>query len=616
MKKEGKIRPAPYSHTDGAENQAVATFVSLLDHEKVKDDIKKRNTIPNIDGYLDLVDETFRSIGKVEVQIKKLSNVDPPKINVKASFFSYCESSILPVLLIGVDVKNKKVHWLYIDENFTSQLKIVDGQKSKTIYYPKENFIDGQNTGYIQSWKYIISVRKIKLQSYDELKKSYDILSIKSNHALGLLKNEFQNIHLFLDDLNKLLDNEFSIIKRRYYPNAWKIGLAYYEYERSEVSYTLYPIPLNKNDVQIKEVNEELRKQLQREGLGFAAHYAENPIDARPKEYAKEVIKSKTINLLENRLLNHQGNQFLANEFITGFIDKFHTQLGLQIKREYTIEEIEKAFYYYLPVWVDEAVSIIVKMGRNNKKRAEDCLHRDGIGRKLPYFDPNDLGWQIMSEELDTLKHNVTERLNHEKIDVPFLLLGNDQFQFGVFTELFSFLKSQGIKKIERIYLPKDYSRLNKSGGWTWSLLSPESIEKNLKTFFKNLPQVYNDLLNQNFPLLKDMLPLFGGASKILVVFSVKEEYKDYSNAPTIQFLYLRNKEERDIKIEVFAEGEGKIPEIYSIDFRKGIEFGGRKYDIISGSTGILDFIYEDLPMFNYVYKMLKDNLKNYFDES
>lgn len=613
MKKEGKIRPAPYSHTDGAENQAVTIFKSLLDHEKVKDDIKTRDKYPNIDGYLDLVDETFRSIGKIEVQIKKLFSVDPPKNNIKTSFLSHCEESILPVILIGVDVKNKKGYWLYIDKNFTSQLKILDSQKSITISYPKKNFIDGQNTEYIQAWKYIIRVRKIKLQNYDELKKSYDILSIKSNHALGILKNEFQNIHLFLDELNKLLNNEFSLIKRRYYPNAWKIGLAYYEYERNKVSYALYPIPLDKNDVQIKEVNEALRKQLKGEGLGFATHNAENPIDARPKEYAKEVIKFKTMNLLENRLLNHQGNQFLANEFITGFIDKFHTQLGLQIKREYTIEEIERAFYHYLPIWIDEALGIIISAKRNKNEKLEDCLHRDGIGRTLPYFDPDDLIRQIMSDEFDAIKYKATERLNQEKINISSLPLGNDIFQFGIFTEFFSFLKNQDIRKIERVYLPKDDSRIKRSG---WDILSPEAIKKNLKVFFDNLPLVYNNLLIQNFPLLKDKLSLFENVSKILVVFDVKEEYNEPGNPPTIQIIYLSNKEEKDIKIEVFAESEGKIPGMDSIYFRKGIEFGGRKYDIISGSTGILDFIYEDLPMFNYVYKMLEDNLKNYFDES
>jgi hypothetical protein len=613
MKKQGKIRPAPYSHTDGVENQAVATFVSLLDHEKVKADIKTRDKIPNIDGYLDLVDETFRSIGKVEAQIRKLSSIDPPKINVKASFLSYCESSILPVLLIGVDVKNKKAHWLYIDENFTSQLKIVDGQKSKTIYYSKENFVDGQNTKYIQAWKYITDVRRIKLQNYDELKKSYDILSIKSNNALGLIKNKFQNIHLFLDELNKLLDNEFSIVKRRYYPNAWRVGLAYYEYDMNGVSYTLYPIPLDKNDVQIKEVNEALRKQLNGEGLGFATHNAENPIDTRPKEYAKEVIKFKIMNLLENRLLNHQGNQFLANEFITGFIDKFHTQLGLQIKREYTTEEIERAFYHYLPIWMDEALGIIISAKRNKNEKLEDCFHRDSIGRTFPYFDPDDLTRQIMKNELDTIKHKVTERLNQEKINIPSLLIGNEIFQFGIFTEFFSFLKNQDIRKIERVYLPKDYSRIKRSG---WDILSPEAIKKNLKVFFDNLPLVYNNLLIQNLPLLKDKLSLFGNVSKILIVFDVKEEYNEPGNPPTIQIIYLSNKEEKDINIEVFSESEEKAQIVSAMDFENSIEFSGRRYDIILHSYGVLDFIYKDLPMFNYVYKILEEKLKNDFDDS
>jgi hypothetical protein len=27
----------------------------------------------------------------------------------------------------------------------------------------------------------------------------------------------------------------------------------------------------------------------------------------------------------------------------------------------------------------------------------------------------------------------------------------------------------------------------------------------------------------------------------------------------------------------------------------------------------VLDFIYEDLPMYNYVYEILEDKLKNYF---
>ena len=608
MKKEKAIGPAPYSHTDGAENLAVATFVTLLDNEKIKADIKTRDKYSNIDGYLELVDETLRPIGKIETQVKKMprANIKSPKINVKRSFFSYCEESCLPVILVGVDTeKDKKAYWLYVDKNFTSRLKIREGLKSKTVHFPKGNIIDGQNTEYILLWKSIIELHKMKLQEYDELKNSYDILAKRSNPALGLVKDEFQNIHLFLDEMNNLLNNEFLIVKKRYYADAWRIGMAYYKYEGSRVSYTLYPIPLNKNDVQIKVVNEELHRQLEEEGLGFTAHYTENPMEIRPKEYAREIIQSKTMRLLEHRLLEHGGNQFLAMEFIIGFIDKFHIQLGLEKKEEYTLEEVEKAFYHYLPIWVDEAIAIIVNTGRNNRNRPEDCLHRDNAGRIQPYFDPDELAWMIMSDELDTIKGNVARRLDQEKINVP---LDNDHFSFGIFTEFYSFLKNRGVTKIERVYLLKDYSRLRSSS--VWDLLSPEAVEKNLKTFFENLPHVYYDLLSQNFPLLTDKLLPFGGASRILIVFDIKEEYTSHHDSPKIQIYCLKSREESGIKIEVFSKSEKRVPDVFSIDFEKGMEFDGRRYDIISACTKVLS---EELPMFSYVYKMLEDSLKNYF---
>ena len=608
MKKEKAIGPAPYSPTDGAENLAVATFVTLLDNEKVKADIKTRDKFPNIDGYLELVDETLQPIGKIETQVRKLPKTDP-KISVKTTFFSYCEESCLPVILVGVDIKNKKAYWLYINKNFTRELKIGEGQKSKIVHFPKEHNIDGQNTEYILLWKSIIESHKIKLQEYDELKESYDILARKSNPALGLVKNEFQNIHLFLDELNKLLNSEFLIVKKRYYPDAWSIGMAYYKYEGSRVSYTVYPIPTNKNDVQIKVVNEELHRQLEEEGLGFTAHYTENPMEIRPKEYAREIIQSKTMRLLEHRLLEHGGNQFLAMEFIIGFIDKFHIQLGLEKKEEYTLEEVEKAFFHYLPIWIDEAVAIIVNLGRNNRNRPEDCLHRDNAGRRLPYFDPDELAGMIMSDERDIIKGNVARRLDQEKINVP---LDNDHFPFWIFREFFSFLKNQGVKKIERVYLPKDYSGLRR-GNEIWNLLSPEAVEKILKTFFENLPHVYYDLLSLNFPLLKDKLSIFRGVSRILIAFDVNEKYTMHHDVPKIQIFYLKNREESGIKIEVFPKSENRVPDVLSIDFEKGVDLDGRKYEIISAYIQALNFMCEDLPMFNYVYKILENSLKTYF---
>lgn len=607
------LRPAPYSNTDEPETLAVDIFEKLLDHEKVKADIKKRDKYPNIDGYIELVDEKRIPIGKLEVQIRKLPDnyTSIPKIQCELSLFSYSEAvTCNPVLLIGVDTTQKKAYWVHIDINLISELVKEKDQKTKIISFPNKNIIDGEDTQYIEEWKNLVNNYKIRIQEYDKLKDSYIMLSKNANPALGIAKAEFQSVHIFLDEINRLLDGKFSLIKKRFYPNAWKIGLAYYKYQDNSVSYTLYPIPLDKNDVQIKEVDKKLHEQLEREGLGFTAHFVENPIKLRPKEYATEIIESKTLKILENKSLNHKGNEFLAREFIFAFIDKFSQQLGLGKKDVYSLEEIETAFFQYLPLWVREAVKFMVKVQRNGVKVPTDCWYRE------PYFDPDMLICQIMDDEREQIDQSVRARLK-ENAPIPKIPISNDKFPFGKFIDFLSFLKSCDIKKINRDYSPKDYSRLKKGGGWVWNVFSPKAVEKNLRIFFENLPEVYDVLVSQNFPELRKELPLYGEASKIIIIFDAKEVYTSFQDSPTIQFFYLKGKNQNEFEIEIYKKGENKeIQNISHVNFEKGVELDGEKYRLISRSTGISDFIYEDLPMFNFVYKILEENLKRYFANS
>jgi hypothetical protein len=69
---EMRVRATPYSSTDKQETLAIDTFRYLVDHEKVKLDLKERDKYPNIDGNVEIVDENRRPIAKLEVQIKKL----------------------------------------------------------------------------------------------------------------------------------------------------------------------------------------------------------------------------------------------------------------------------------------------------------------------------------------------------------------------------------------------------------------------------------------------------------------------------------------------------------------------------------------------------------------
>ena len=119
------IQPTPHPFTDTSETEAVDILKSLLDHSKVKSDIKERDKHPNIDGYLELVDEFSIPIGKLEVQIKKISDelLNPPRVECKISFLGYCKESQLPVILIGVNIKNKKAYWIHLDNKKVNSYK-------------------------------------------------------------------------------------------------------------------------------------------------------------------------------------------------------------------------------------------------------------------------------------------------------------------------------------------------------------------------------------------------------------------------------------------------------------------------------------------------------------
>jgi len=607
MRKTKTQRAAPYSHTDEQETLAIDTFRHLIDHEKVKLDIKERDKYPNIDGYVELVDEFRVPIGKLEVQIKKLSH-DEQKIQCPVSLFSYSETTCNPVLLIGVDIKQKKAYWVHVKKDLISESIAVSNQKTKVISFPVNNILDGKDTKYIMEWKKIAESYQIKIQEFSKLEDAYLKLSESSNPALGIDRKDFRDIHIFLDEINTLLDGKFSIVKKIFYPNAWKVGLAYYRYEDNNISYTLYPIALSKNDVQIKEVDTLLRKQLENKGLGWTGHFVENPIKLRPKEYAIEIVESKTLRILENKLLNHSGNEFLAKEFIFAFIDKFFQQLGLNKKDKYALDDIEKAFFQYLPIWVDETIKFMVRIQRNNVTSYTALLY----GK--PYFDPDMLIHQIMHDERKQIEQKVTERIR-QKDSILGIPLGNDRFPFGIFAELLSFLKSKGIEQISRVYSPRDYSRLRERGGWVWNIFSPDAVETNLKMFFDNLPKVYNDVVLQNFPKIAEELPLFGDASRIIILFNVKEEYKTYRDAPTISFFHFETEKQDSLEIEIYRKEESKEMPYLSWEYLgKDIEIKGKKHRLISGSEGVLDFIYDYLPMFNFVYKILEENLKGYFN--
>ena len=597
--------PSPYSTTDEAEALAVHTLEILLDPRNIRSDLKHRDKHPNIDGYLEMVDENRSPVGKLEAQIRKLAS-QATKIQFPLSLLSYAERMFNPVLFIGVDTDLKRAYWIHVTEDLVKGKTIGTGQKTLMISFPSENIISKDNNQYLTSWKKIVENYQIRIKGYSQLEKLYMELSRKSNALIGDELAEFSEIHIFLDKINTLFDTDFSSIKQIFYPNSWKIGVAYSSYENSSLAYTLYPINLQQNDVQIKVLDDELRKKLSKEGLRFFGYSRENPIKSRACEYSIEIVESDTLRALEYKLLPFQSD-FLAREFVFAFIDRFAIQMGLDKNNNYNLTDIKRAFHDYLPLWVDEAIKFMVSVKRNGAISPYFLLY----GR--PYYDPDILLHQIADKEREHIHNQVLKRFK-ERNNKENFWIGNDKLSFRIFDESLKFLEAKMSQQIERTYSPKDYSRL-KTSRFVYDLLSPEMLEKTLRIFFDNLPKVYSDFVSYNFPKIETKIPLFNGSSLLIAVFDAKEYYFPPQDSPSIKLFGFKNKNQKTLQTFIYRKGRDEVPSGLSFEnFRREVKIKDKEYQMVYASSGILDFIYEELPMLGFVYDELERNLKRYFE--
>lgn len=598
---------AQFPNTDTAEAKAVNVLKSLLKTEKVKSEINTRDKLPAEDGALYLVDENNSITGKLTVQVKKLPSEysGSPKKQFDLVALNHFVNDFAPFLIIVVDIDNEVAYWEHIDDQFMDDLDLEEGQKSKVIHFEREKRIDGEDESYIRHWQRIVDNRREKLYFSEDYKEAYKDLRQRANPAVGQEEEFFEQIYLFLDEYDELIQNDIPVINHQLYADARNIGLAYQKYTDKELRYGLYPIPANRNDVQIKTVDGPVLDELE-EATVSRGHYDGNPIESRPTEYAKEVAHSKLENLFEQKGLIHTVDEFLAREFIFDFIDDFHVPLGLEQKDEYSLREIRYGFLNYLPFWVEEAL-------RNKKMKG-----RQGNIMNRGYIDLFSLKTLILSDERDEIDQRVRNRIESDERTDPYPI-GNEKLSPRIFKEFGAYLEQNAVEEIQRPYIPEDSSRYDDGGGWVWEAYSPSDIRENLEIFFDKLPSVYRKIVAENFTGIQDELPLFKNASKVIISYDVKDGYESQGDAPSIHYIHLKDDDWRETEPEIllYSSDEAPYHEFWT-EKEAGDELtvDGTDYEISVMSRGLMDFPYHELPMMNFIYDRLEDATKEYLLDS
>lgn len=598
---EMSAKPAKQPKSNSQDTQAVGIIMALLGkHDRVVPDIKAIDKYPNIDGHVQIKDDEDYPIGTIAISVKP--------VNVKRDGLTFdCPVSILayaaidPTILLGVDKQTNKVYWMYLDSYELNSIDYENNEKTKRVEFAADHLISKSRKEYIEHWAAIVDKNRQRLTGYDAKEKELADILKSTNRIVGKHDERFIQLHTFVDELNNLLDHDFPTIKKFFYPSAWKIGIAYEKYEENELAYSLYPIHISQNDVQIKEIDDALVKAIRSHGLRFRAMMTKNPVMARPKEYAKELISEDVMKLVNHRLLRTSGNDVLAREFIFAFIDKFQVQLGImpEVKDRQNVRVLNFAFGNYFPLWIEEAYKLLLLKKRNN---IADRVKRNG------YYDPDILG-EIMPDELEEIQGKVSQRLNEKSGTYR---VANSRLDVGVFVKSLEYVTSLNNKgNVDRLYRKADRARIARVGShWIWDQLSKEDAEENLQTVMDCLPGAYDHVVQANFPKLTQELDLFEGANVIYVSADIKDKYTGMATAPTYKMYFVNEPGRKDRSIEVIDADVAKKYEelVWSSTKRDRAPF-----KIVSASHSSLDFLYNPTPLANLIYTILAERLKDYF---
>jgi len=611
-KSKDKNKAAGFSPTTKLEFKAINVFNYIIDINKCISQVTQNDKTPNIDGNIAVIDDNSNVKGNIEVQIKKM----PDKFSGKLchyfpiSLLDYAEKiAFNPVIFVSVDCVNSIAYWHEVSNTALSAYanKMKNESGKFLLKFPPENLITQGNSEYVSGWLEILRKRREKFDDYDSIRNEVVSLRERSDPLLGENKPEFEKIHSFIDGINQLIDGQFSVLKRNLFSNCWKLGISYKGYTKDSIDFGFYPIPYNRNDLQIKQLPNDLLNGPFPKGIrSIHSFLSSNPLIKEAKLQAAKEVKSYVEDLLKYRLLTHAGSEFLAREYLFAFIDKFFIPLGLTEKDQYRIDEIQNAVYVHFPFWIDEAIKYLLESPVPRNFRF--------IRGPTIIVDPNQLLASLSKEEKRIVEDKVQARMNNKEPKPP-VRIANDKFRLEIVIEFLDSFSREPSNEISRVYPKRNFERITSSSGWIWDSYTKDEFGIALRNFYEHFIPTYKVIIDQNFPEIADDLSSLRNVTKMLGLYQFSGEWS-LNQLPSFTYSYLHSDEEAGkYSVNILPEDENQ--HIFGGDLKKmfdpTVTFEGRQYQNVGGGWGVCDYIFGETPMFEKIYEQLQHDLRDYF---
>jgi hypothetical protein len=568
-------KPAPFPSTDTEEQKAIILFMSSIDPKQVKAEIKSRDKYPNIDGTVELVDSENGSFGKFDIQIRKIEE-NKRSYSCHSTLVAYSEISTLPVILVCVDTKNKRVYWRHITPTMPEYRP---EQETFTIHFSDASDRIEADGIYFQKWTAIIL-------EYRERISKYPLLRLEIADKLTLENVSPQDIRYcqqYIDTINRLFDNDFITIKKKYFPDVWKLGVGIYNSKPEWVSFLIYKIPFDKPSPLVCKLEGRpftAEKEIPFE-ISSITTQRENLLD--PDTMAKKFVFDNVKNVVEERILPIHGI-LTSTDIIFSFIDRFHSILGLPPNRDtFVLEEIDYSINRRL---FDVCESVARQLSSENN------------GLMLINLD-------VIEEIIESLK----VRPRKQPMNPIWYSIRSRSYPISSIFDSIKILTASGIGEIHRPF-KKPSEEMLPGENWIWSGYKREDEIYNVQLALNNVIKEYIEFLSIN-------RLVFTHSPYMDPNISIIYEYEPVNTSnlrkfPILCEHHIDNSSHRLPKYQIIVIDEGKT--FIDVNEFPNIVLHGEPYTCNSSSRSDASILFSKIPMLNLIYKMLETDLSEHYE--
>jgi hypothetical protein len=596
-------KAAPYSHTDFQEKESILLFESRIDRRYIKTQINSRDKIPNVDGYIEIVDENNIPMYKFEIQVRTLKK-DKKSYYCPLTTVNYTNVTTLPILLILVDTTQKNVYWKHL---VSTNARLSPKKKSYIFDLSELDKIDEQND-YITKWKIIAENYLEKIKPLNDL----ELLQLDENMCppKNLSQDAILYFQRYIDKINNLLEHDYFIVKQIYFNKYWKLGVAVFEFGK-DVSFGIYGIPHGKSDLLVSEIMNKKADWMFSKKILTSFYFSKT--EDRPEKKAVDFVLDFVKKIFDRKLLLPVG-QKLTEEYVYFVISKCYYMFGLEKGSSYRVEDIANGLNKYLMLWISIALDFIdypKNILYQKDANVIDIMYLANIF----YFFPEHFPGKY--DAINQTFNRVISGKEHHKTKENIKFYSSD-FDFFIFINCLNYLKDHNIQNVEAYLVEPNYDLIkNKKRFMLLDLYTPEDRKKYIYRFYNAIQAIINEFVDY---------------------YKLPKEYKLYSNEKYHYFIIPEvtkrqmNNDSKEIAecsvivTESLADETNNVTIIeneeyienfnYAEIWEKGFLYDGKTYNLVSWSSGYDFGVFDKLPFYNRVYSHLQKTVEKIREKS